>query len=214
MSTGLLSWRTLTACLVIAACGFTAYRGWQITSLVRVIDARGAVVEERDRLGAFADAFGVGHFALTELRRLPAEPGPPQDQAADPRLRLTELILSHMPLSSVNWLELCNRRLAAGQKFERVVQAFVLSGLTGRNEGYVMYRRTQVGIALWSALPEDAKRITMNDLAQTLSEMPGEEIARIKQALSGQDESMRSEFRSRLAGAGVSSDPALRKIGL
>ena len=82
MSTGLLSWRMLTACLVIAACGFAGYRGWQITSLVRVIDARGAVADERERLGAFTDTFGVGHFALTELRRLPAEPGPPQDQAA------------------------------------------------------------------------------------------------------------------------------------
>jgi hypothetical protein len=214
MSQGPFNRRVLTAIIMLSALGFAVFRGWQITSYVRAATGDLPPAERRELLLGFSGVDGLAQYALIELRRLPADAATGEDQPTDGRMRLTEMLLSHQPLSSLNWLELCSRRLATGQKLERVLRAFELSGLTGRSEGYVMYRRAAVGIALWDALPDGGKRTTVNDLAQTLSEMPGEDIARLKQALSDQSEEMRAALRSSLVAAGVPSNPALKQLGL
>jgi hypothetical protein len=213
MIEGSFSRRALTAIVVLLACGLAIFRGWQITRLVHAATGDLPVTEKREILSGLAQVTGLAQYALAELRRLPAGDNA-EATPADEKLRLTKILLSQAPLSSLNWLELCNRRLAAGEKLNRVLQAFELSSLTGRNEGYVMYRRAPVGIALWDALPESGKRVAVNDVAQTLNEMPGDAIARIKQALANQSEEMRGAFRAALVTAGMSSDRSLKLIGL
>jgi hypothetical protein len=214
MTKGLFSGKIPTACVVLLVCGIVAFRGWEITRFVRMTTSSLPTIEKREGLRAFAGIAGLSQFALLEARRLPLDGRAGEDQAGDGRLRLTEELLSQAPLSSQDWFELCNRRIAAGQKLERILQALELSNLTGRNEGYIMYRRVAVGIALWDALPESGKRTTANDLAQTLSEMPGEEVLRIRQSLADQGEEMRNAFRSNLGAAGLTSEAALKRIGL
>jgi hypothetical protein len=147
MIEGSFSRRALTAIVVLLACGLAIFRGWQITRLVHAATGDLPVTEKREILSGLAQVTGLAQYALAELRRLPAGDNA-EATPADEKLRLTEILLSQAPLSSLNWLELCNRRLAAGEKLDRVLQAFELSSLTGRNEGYVMYRRAPVGIAL------------------------------------------------------------------
>jgi hypothetical protein len=55
-------------------------------------------------------------------------------------------------------------RLVMAQPYEKVLAGFVMSSITGPNEGAVMVQRAIFGLLQWEAPPADARRRTIGDL--------------------------------------------------
>jgi len=77
-------------------------------------------------------------------------------------------LLAVRPLSAIDWLSLAGMRLATGQSSSAVLAALTMSAVTGANEGAVMMQRAMFGLLQWEALPADARRRAIGDLAGAL----------------------------------------------
>jgi hypothetical protein len=156
--------RLLTVLCVVGLCAFAAVRGW---SIVQFAEARAQALARQiptDAVRSWVGARGLTSAALqASLTRIPAA----TDQDA-PRKRADDLaaLLAVRPLSSTDWLSLAGMQLVAARPYEKVLAGLAMSSLTGPNEGAVMVQRAIFGLLQWEALPADARRRTIGDLAE------------------------------------------------
>ena len=106
-------------------------------------------------------------------------------------------------------------RLVAGQPYDKVLAGLAMSSLTGPNEGAVMVQRAIFGLLQWEALPADARRRTIGDVAEAARAGAFEDgattvVANVLRAKS-------SEIREQIAGllrAQQVPDAKLARLGL
>jgi hypothetical protein len=121
--------------------------------------------------------------------------------------------LSRRPLSSIAWLRLARVRLAAGDAPAAVERIFLMSILTGPNEGYVMAQRGLVGIMLWEALPGDIRGHVAGDITGAFIPLTEVEKDAYRNALAAKSGAVRGEIRDALVAARL-FPAALERIGL
>jgi hypothetical protein len=129
------------------------------------------------------------------------------------RVREISDILARRPLSSINWLRLARAQLADERPPETVERSFVMSVLTGPDEGYVMAQRGLVGISLWELLPPDVRRHVAADITGTFIPLTEAEKNEYKKALAAKSGAVRNEIRDALVAARL-FPAALARIGL
>jgi len=127
---------------------------------------------------------------------------------------LTLLLATH-PLSSAEWLSLAGIRLALAQPYDTVLAALAMSSLTGPNEGAMMMQRGIFGVLQWEALPADARRRTIGDLAGAArgEVIRGGALMVIKNVLHGKSPETRTEIGDLLRAEQV-PDRELTRLGL
>jgi hypothetical protein len=122
-------------------------------------------------------------------------------------------VLARRPLSSINWLRLARDQLADGRDPVVIVPTFVMSILTGPDEGYVMAQRGLVGIMLWEKLPRDVRSHVAGDITGAFIPLTQAEKDDYRNALNGKSEAVRGEIRDALVTARL-FPAALERIGL
>jgi hypothetical protein len=189
--------RAATALAVIAICAFAMVAGAAI--------ARGGLSELGPALTDASFQRWTVDPALASFARdlVPADAG---------RAALAD-VLARRPLSSIAWLRLARAELAAGTPSAAVTRVFVMSVLTGPDEGYVMAQRALLGIALWEALSPDIRGHIAADLAGTFIPLTEAEKDAYRAALAGKTEAVRGEIRDALVAARLPPH-ALARIGL
>ena len=209
----ILNLRLLTALALTIGSAFIAAKGWQIASFS---------IAENTALRQ-NNPYIFHRWITVPGLAFPARSGqltPLQTDVANllskRRDELTE-ILSVRPLASEYWLSMLIARLALGEPPEKIGAAFLMSAVTGPNEGYLMLRRAIIDLDLWETLPTEARTQTAIDiLGAPLSELAPLPQARktdIKTLLAAKPEEIRQEIRAVLVQQGVSSS-RLREIGL
>jgi hypothetical protein len=155
-------WR-LTAICVIGLCGFAAERGWSITQFAERRAQMLAHQIPADAVRSWIGAPGLAGAALdASLIAAPAARAP---DALGKRADGLAALLAARPMSSTDWLSLAGVRLLMGRPHDEIVAGFQMSSITGPNEGAVMVQRAILGLSQWEALPADARRQTIGDLA-------------------------------------------------
>ena len=91
---------------------------------------------------------------------------------------------------------------------DQVFGSFVLSTMTGPNEGYVMAERGMFGVSLWEKLPPDLKRRVTNDLA--VGEIRD---GRLRAVVSAQPEQVQNEVKEALGATGLSPKEIEKRLG-
>ena len=127
-------------------------------------------------------------------------------KAATRRREALSAMLSIKPLSSIDWLSLSRMRLLTDQPIKQVSGSFMLSVLTGPNEGSVMAERGIFGISIWDSLPQDLKSHVAVDLgpiifARTPAE--GEIGDKARAVISAETDRVRKELREALLATGL-----------
>jgi hypothetical protein len=198
--------RYVTALAVIAA------------SSVAIVEGVGVARAGLRELVAFVPTDEPFHWwsvdpPLVSLARDVMPPDWNENDPASKRIDALLAILARRPLSSINWLRLTRARLAAGRDTVSVERAFVMSVLTGPDEGYVMAQRGLVGIMLWEALPSDIRNHVAADLTGAFIPLSEVEKDAYRNALKQKSEAVRAEIRDALVTARL-FPAALARIGL
>lgn len=150
--------RLFTSFLVIILCGFTIFHGWRAVQFVET--PAGSL-----SAGPWSRPPFPGLESLA-LQRWLAKAGNAHDPAAAERRRGALVrLLSRKPLSPQAWLQLAGLRLVTREPSKRVLEALEMSWITGPNEGAVMMERALFALLEWRALPADAQRRALQDLA-------------------------------------------------
>src|ERR1700730_11910281 len=155
--------RLLTAVAIIVICGFAAVRGW---SIAHFAEARALFASNEGEVDGVGRWVGVPGLTGMALKTSLAQTADVSDvDGARKRAESLAALLSVRPLSSENWLSLAKMRLVTSQPDKEVIAAWLMSSVTGPNERTVMWQRGVFGLLLWQALPPDARRRTIGDLA-------------------------------------------------
>jgi hypothetical protein len=195
--------RFVAAIAVIGVCGFAVATGWNFTRFSLIAMDKSAENRE-ERVRAWTAAPGVSEAAWKIIL--------PGLTATDSLHDGLSAVLSIKPLSSPDWLSFSGLQLSTDQPIEAVVESFELSLLTGPNEGAVMANRGIFGLSIWDVLPARLKDRTVTDLVVgTVSS--GQAATKLRTALAGEADNVRSELRTRLLAEGLSSKE-LEQIGL
>ncbi len=122
-------------------------------------------------------------------------------------------LLARRPLSAINWLRLARAQLSAGRPAAAVERTFVMSILTGPNEGYVMAQRGLVGIMLWDTLPPEVRSHVAADISGIFIPLTEAEKDEYRAAITAKTDATRNEIRHALVAARL-FPAALERIGL
>ena len=205
--------RLLTTFCVIGLCVFATIRGWTI---MQFAEARAQALAHQ--IPSDAVRFWIGAPGLTSaaLHASLTQTSAGTDRDA-PRKREDDLtaLLAVRPLSSADWLSLAGMRLVTAQPLEKVLAGFVMSSVTGPNEGAVMVQRAIFGLLQWEVLPADARRRTIGDLARaTRADAIGDGAMTVaKNVLRAKSAEVRSQIVGLLRADRVSA-AALARMGL
>jgi hypothetical protein len=203
--------RLLTAVAVIGLCAFAAFRGWGIVgfAVARAHGASGDQQAVRAWIGVAGLAGAAREASLTQVA------DPADIEGARQRGEDLAAILSVRPLSSTNWLSLAGMRLVTAQPYQQVLAALTMSWVTGANEGAVMLQRGIFGLLQWEALPPDARKRIIADLAGVVlgTSIHDVSITPAKNVLSNKSADTRREIAGLLRAEGVSATE-LARMGL
>jgi hypothetical protein len=194
--------RFLTAIAVIGICGFAVARGWSIVGFSLVMMDKPSESRE-ERVRAWTAVPGVASEAWKAVL--------PTLSSTDSVRDGYSAVLSIKPLSSPDWLWLSGLQVSTDRPIETVVESFELSMLTGPNEGEVMANRGIFGLSIWDALPARLKDRTVTDLVVGIASSAGA-TTKLRTALSGEPEKVRTQLRTRLLAEGLSPNE-LEQIG-
>jgi hypothetical protein len=194
--------RFVTAIAVIGICGFAVARGWNFTRFSLIAMDKSAENRE-ERVHPWTAVPGVAAAAWKIVL--------PGLTATDSLRDGQSAVLSIKPLSSPDWLSWSGLQLSTDRPIEIVVESFELSMLTGPNEGEVMANRGIFGLSIWDALPAQLKDRTVTDLVVG-AVSSGQATTKLRTALSGEPEKVRTELRTRLLAEGLSPHD-LEQIG-
>jgi hypothetical protein len=199
--------RLLTTIAIVGICALSVARGLSIVYFSLAVSKVGPSESRAEAIETWTAAPGIASAALqTEL----TEKIDPSDlRAAGSRREVLSAILSIKPLSPGDWLLLSGMQLITDQPMEQVLNALMLSILTGPNEGYVMADRGIFGASLWEDLSPDLRRRAAMDLA--VGEMP--DPRKFQAVLSEKSEGVRSELRTAILANGLSLKEAQRRLG-
>jgi hypothetical protein len=205
--------RWLTCFAVIALCGFAVLRGW---SLAQFAEQRARILSNPNevvRVGQWMGIPGLAGAALeTALKQKPAASG-----IDDPQKRTETLakLMSVRPMSAKDWLQLAVMRLVAGEAHKQVLAALLMSSVTGRNEGGIMWQRGVLGLSLWQVLPPDERQRTIDDLvgAMRVTHVGDNDISAAKDVLDMKPAETRSTIAYLLRAEGV-PESDLGRMGL
>lgn len=148
--------RIATSLAIMAVAAAIGARGFGVA---RFAIADMSAPSDRAARVTAADYVDTPGLRLAARRRAAA---PDQDGAG--RIATDRALLAVAPLSSAIWLDLAEarRREAA---IDPAIRAYMMSVLTGRNEGVLMPARASVGVALWPRLAPEGRRAVVADLA-------------------------------------------------
>lgn len=194
--------RLLTSGLLLCLFGLTAVWGWEVTGFARQYDTVLSSGTGGEKLKSWAAVPGVKVEGIETSLRDPTF-GP----VHSPALRSVELttLLAVHPMSSQAWLSLAGSRFDAGRPSAEVNAALAMSGVTGPNEGAVMWHRGVFGLLTWNTLTPDNKRQTIADIAGAIQGgATGGQIGIARSVLATQSPAARSEIAQRLTNAGLS----------
>jgi hypothetical protein len=197
--------RFIAAIAVIGVCGFAVATGWNFTRFSLIAMDNKSAENREERIHAWTAAPGVASAAWKIVV--------PGLTATDSVRDGLSAVLSIKPLSSPDWLSFSGLQLSTDQPIEAVVESFELSMLTGPNEGEVMANRGIFGLSIWDALPARLKDRTVTDLVVGAVSSAGGATTKVRTALSGEPDNVRSELRTRLTAEGL-SPKELEQIGL
>ncbi|QEN85695.1 hypothetical protein FZC33_05530 [Labrys sp. KNU-23] len=147
-----------TAALCMAVAGFTVWRSVPVLGFA-LAEHQAEESTDTAPLKTFAATLETGALAEAAMQS-----AIPQARPAD-RIEAATRLLKRRPLSSNAWFDLATARLADGKGMAEVAQALRLSALTGPNESVLMASRALFALSLWSALPDDLRRRTAQDIA-------------------------------------------------
>ena len=186
--------RLLTTIVILGLCGFAAVRGW---SIVRFVDARahlGSGETRGEAVRFWVEVPGLRGAALQASLTQMADVA--DIDGARKRADDLSALLSVRPLSSVNWLSLGSMRLVTGKPDKEVLEALEMSWVTAPNEGSVMFQRGVFGLLLWDALPANAHKRVIDDIAGAMLGTPVDdrELALAKNVLSAKSAESRREI--------------------
>lgn len=201
--------RILTALAVTVVCGLVMALGLEIVWFSAVQAKLGPT--DASGYSHFVDFPGVEFSARDDVLTAINNSGTRQTNA-----RLTDAvtqILAVKPVSAGYWLSLARIRLKSRQSFEKVMDAWSLSVLTGPNEGHVLPWRAIFGLSLWDKKRDDLRRQTIADLDAALPRFSGSQQKFARTLLSRETEQTRHAIRSRLLAEGA-SEKRLAEIGL
>lgn len=205
--------RLLTAFAVIGLCAFAAIRGWSIAHFAQ---ERARFASGQSAVGDFGRWIGVPGLTGAALETsLAPTAGATDIDSARKRAESLAALVSVRPMSSENWLSFAGARLVTGQSYKEVLSALLMSSVTGPNEGMVMWQRGIFGLLLWQALPPDARRRTIGDLAGAIrgTSLGDREISVAKNVLSMKSAESRSVIADLLRAEGVAK-AKLDRMGL
>ena len=205
--------RLLTAFAIIGLCAFAVIRGW---SIAHFAEERARLASSQGEVGGVGRWIGVPGLTGAALETSLAHmPGASDFDGARERAESLAALLSVRPLSSENWLSFAGMRLVTAQPYKEVLAALSMSSVTGPNEGRVMWQRGIFGLLLWQALPPEARRRTIGDLAGAIRETSvGDGEMRVaKIVLSAKSAEARSQISDLLRAEGV-TEAKLDRIGL
>jgi hypothetical protein len=191
--------RIYTTLAILALCGFTVLRGWEVTGFAAARDSLRVGEAAAGRFGAWRDLPGVSGAALrASLAQMSHGVHP---VATSDRGDALGALLAVQPSAPGDWLSLAGTRVAIGDPEARFLSALRMSYLTGPNEGGIMVERGLLGLLEWTILPEAVKERTARDLAGamldgTISEA-GFQV--LKSVLAGKSAEMRVELSAQLA---------------
>ena len=198
--------RFWTAITIIGICVFSV--AWGL-SIVRFSLATANISSSENRTETILAWTAIPGIASAALQSQVSKKVDPSDlKAANRQREALSAIISLKPLSSVDWLLLSGMRLITDQPMEQVLDALMLSMVTGPNEGYVMADRGIFGASLWEDLSPDLRRRAAVDLAA--EEIDG---GKIRAILSEKSERVRGELRSAILATGLSPKEVERRLG-
>ncbi|HVA12856.1 MAG TPA: hypothetical protein VNF99_06385 [Stellaceae bacterium] len=203
--------RLLTAASILCIGAITAGWGWRAAQFAQ---ARAEISADGPGAGSLHAWVGVpglsGEARETSLRQAKTAAEAPAIRAAD----LGALLAVH-PMSAQSWASLAADRLVLGRPLGEVTGALSMSYVTGPNEGAVMWQRGMLGMLVWNALPADAQRQTIADLAGAMEGGAASDqgINLAKRILAEKPPDVQAEIANALGAAGVSV-PQLAAIGL
>jgi len=199
--------RFWTAITLIGFCAFAVVRGLSIVHFSLAMANISSSENRADIIHTWTTVPGVASAALQS--QLKEKIDPSDLKAANSRREALAAILSMKPLSSIDWLSLSGLQLITDQPMDQVFGSFVLSTMTGPNEGYVMAERGMFGVSLWEDLPPDLKRHVIIDLAA--GDVP--EYGKFRAVLSAKSERVRNELRAAILATGLSAKEVELRLG-
>src|SRR5436853_7145194 len=141
-------------------------RGMEVLRFARSEMSEGAA--KADAMASWSGTPGVAARALSDLLDLRANDT--DADAAEKRAAMLSRLLSLRPLSAAEWLSLAGLRIATARPNGEVLAALRLSGVTGPDEGKLMWQRGALGLLQWERLPPGDRTRTMADLAGPLAD--------------------------------------------
>jgi hypothetical protein len=184
-----------TAIVVIGICISAMVLGWNIAHFSL---AMMNVDLSKRRIDAAAWASVPGLASTARQAEMMDKINPSDLTAANDRREALSAFLSIKPLSAYHWLLLSGVDFATAQRMDDVLDALMLSALTGPNEGYVMVERGIFGLSVWEDLPPDLKSRVAADLtAERITDNPN-----LRAVLSSKPQKVRNELRAALLALG------------
>jgi hypothetical protein len=198
--------RFWTAVTMIGFCAFAVVKGLSIVHFSLAMANINSSENRAEIIHTWTTVQGVASAALQS--QLKEKVDASDLKAANSRRETLAAILSTKPLSSTDWLSLSGLQLITDQPMERVLEALMLSAVTGPNEGYVMADRGIFGASLWEDLSRDLRKHAAKDLAA------GEiDNAKFRAVLSTKSVEVRDELRTAILATGLSSKEVERRLG-
>ncbi|MDT3378333.1 hypothetical protein RNI52_13465 [Labrys neptuniae] len=198
--------RTGTAILCIAVAGFAVWRSVLVLGYA-LAERQAEETGDMASLRPFAATLETGALAEAAMQSAIT-----QTQSTG-TIEDTVRLLKRQPLSSSAWLDLATARLAAGKGMEEVEQALRLSALTGPNESVPMASRALFALPLWTALPDDLRRRTAQDIAGGWDRLEASDKLVMRLALSNTP-AIRTELTALLRQADSMSQARFDDLGL
>jgi hypothetical protein len=205
--------RLLTALAIIGLCAFAAIRGW---SMAHFAEERARFASSQSEVAGVGRWIGVPGLTGAALETSLAQTvGASDIDGVRKRAESLAALLSVRPLSSENWLSFAGMRLVTARPYNEVLAALLMSSVTGPNEGTVMWQRGIFGLLLWQALPSDARRRTIGDLAGAIGggSVGDREMRAAKNVLGVKSMETRSAIADLLRAEGV-TEVKLDRMGL
>jgi hypothetical protein len=199
--------RFWTAITLVAICAFSVLRGSSIAHFSVAMTNSNPSEKRGESVFTWMAVPGIASVALQS--QLTEKIDLSDSKAVNRRREALSALLSLRPLSSIDWLLLSDMGLITDQPMEQILEALMLSMMTGPNEGYVMADRGIFGVSLWEDLSPDLRRHVGMDLAD-------EEIlkkGKFRDVLSTKSDGVRSEVRTAILATGLSPKEVERRLG-
>lgn len=194
--------RFLTAIAIVAICTLTVWRGMELARY-SLADARPEAA--RPWFDVSGVAFNARDYSLTVVND-----SNEMEKALQRREEIAD-ILTIRPLSARYWLSLAKMRQVTGEPSGKLFDAFILSILTGPNEGSILSSRGLFGVWQWESLSEELRDRTVAALtARRLSDL---DVDWLRADLAQKPETVRQQIRIALQASGLSATE-LTRFGL